>query len=162
MVTWRQWIDDDLKSLRKAGVIANRTLQELEQFSGSREEAEAWQNYTRSRTSQFFLGRGLYAIQFRQWYAAMDRIKKSRSDLLPVRSEAVKNDTQGEYSKILSFLGLEDHILSYAGAHHVTSTKEEHVPMPKSIRRELEEFYAPYNKQLYELLGDEWSGVWDP
>jgi hypothetical protein len=164
MVDWRDWINDDLHALRLAGVIDDdRGPKERKAFAGSEEEVEAWAKYTRSRNSQFLLGRGLYAIQLRQWFAAMEKVGKNRSDLHVIRSENLKANTQGEYNKLLDFLGLDAHQLENSGSFHETKeTGYEHVPMPDDIRRELQEFFAPYNKQVYALLGgEEWDGVWD-
>lgn len=163
MVDWEVWINDDLQSLRAAGVIAaDRTAEQAKDFRGSAEEVAAWKNYTRARNSQFVLGRGLYSIQLRQWYSVMEKFGKDRSELLAIQSEKLKKDTQGEYSKILDFLGLDDHTLGKFESKAVHTTKEaEHVPMPESVRRDLEVFYAPYNKELYRMLGDGWDGAWD-
>ena len=164
MVDWEVWINDDLQSLRAAGVIADddRTPEQAEAFRGSAEEVAAWTRYTRAQNSQFVLGRGLYSIQLRQWYSVMEKFGKDRSELLVIQSEKLKKDTQGEYSKILHFLGLDDHMLSKFESKAVHETNEaEHIPMPESVRRDLEVFYAPYNKELYRMLGDGWDGAWD-
>jgi hypothetical protein len=38
---------------------------------------------------------------------------------------------------------------------------EYHSSIKNETRRMLEEFYAPYNQELYDILGDGWGGVWD-
>ena len=160
MVDWDVWIQDDIRLLQEAGVVANRTKEEMEEFIGSEEEVEAWTRYTRTPGSQYIVGRGLYAIQLRLWLAEIDRVGKPRSDLMIIQSERLRSNTQSEYSRVLNFLGLQDHTLKNSSLHHTTTPSD--IAMPKDLRRKLENFYAPYNEQLYSLLGYEWKGVWDP
>ena len=160
MVDWDVWIQDDIRLLQEAGVVANRTKEEMEAFTGSEEEVEAWTRYTRTPGSQYIVGRGLYAIQLRLWLAEMDRVGKPRSDLMIIQSENLRSNTQSEYSRVLNFLGLQDHTLKNSSLHYTTTPSD--IAMPEDLRRKLEKFYAPYNEQLYSLLGYKWKGVWDP
>eukprot|EP00543_Licmophora_paradoxa_P004802 CAMPEP_0202457542 /NCGR_PEP_ID=MMETSP1360-20130828/14545_1 /ASSEMBLY_ACC=CAM_ASM_000848 /TAXON_ID=515479 /ORGANISM="Licmophora paradoxa, Strain CCMP2313" /LENGTH=85 /DNA_ID=CAMNT_0049077671 /DNA_START=18 /DNA_END=275 /DNA_ORIENTATION=+ len=71
-----------------------------------------------------------------------------------IQSEKLLKDTQAEYSKALEFLGLDDFELSNFEPSHVTVKNETtKVSMPDKIRKELEQFYEPYNQQLYNMLG---------
>eukprot|EP00541_Cyclophora_tenuis_P008908 CAMPEP_0116540614 /NCGR_PEP_ID=MMETSP0397-20121206/46_1 /TAXON_ID=216820 /ORGANISM="Cyclophora tenuis, Strain ECT3854" /LENGTH=216 /DNA_ID=CAMNT_0004064507 /DNA_START=78 /DNA_END=725 /DNA_ORIENTATION=+ len=155
---WRLWVDDDFRLLREAGVIANRTKKEAKEFAGSREEAEAWKKYNRSPGSTYLLGRSLYSIQLRLWLAEMKKNQKPFSDLFVVQSEKIRNNTQLEFNRIMSFLGLEEYDLLSSEPKH--ETKKSGVQIPDDVRQQLEEFFAPYNEELYDLLGPEWKNAW--
>jgi len=149
MVDWNTWIQDDLRLLHETGVLNATT---------PRDELEAWKAYNRRPNSYQIVGRGLYVIQLEQYLAAMDRAGKARSDLYVLQSEAFRNNRQSEYNKLLEFLDLPAHTLINLTDEHVTSTSEESMPLPQSIRIQLQEIYRPYNLRLFELL--EWDEVW--
>jgi hypothetical protein len=159
MVDWDTWISRDLQLLNETGVIRDWNSVNFEEFSGSRQEKEAWERYLGTPGPQMIVGRGLYAIQLRHWFVEMDRFGKSRSDLLVLQSEKLKEDTQGEYNRLLRFLGLPLHQLGDARPKH--ATRDSGIPMPQQIQEQLEKFYAPYNRQLSDLLGADWDGVWE-
>jgi hypothetical protein len=144
MVDWDVWIQDDLRLLNAAGVLTATTPQE---------EVLAWKTYQRRPNSNMIVGRGLYVIQLEQWYAAMDKVGKSRRDLLVLQSEAFRSHRQEEYNRILEFLHLPHHRLRNTTDEHVTTTHEQSIQMPHRIRELLHELYEPYNQRLYKLLG---------
>jgi hypothetical protein len=92
-------------------------------------------------------------IQLEQWYAAMDKVGKPRTDFLVLQSEAFRSLWQEEYNRILDFLQLPPHRLINMTDEHVTTTHEQSIPMPNHIRELLHELYEPYNQRLYKLLG---------
>lgn len=158
-ITFEEWIDRDLRSLRELGVVRDWDEVNFEEFAGSDDERISWRAYTRTGT-QGALGRGLYALQLRNWFQAYEEYGKSRSDIFIVRSERMREDTDGVYRELLDFLELppvplQDSSEKYKGRYGDSEMKAE-------TRATLEEFFAPYNQQLYELLGDDWMGVWDP
>ena len=150
MVDWETWIQDDIRLLKKAGVL-NAT--------SPKEEFEAWKLYQRSPNSNQIVGRGLYVIQIEQYFAAMDRHSKPRSDLLVIQSENFRNERQREYDKVLDFLHLPKRKLLNLTDEHITTNKHTSKPMPESIRIQLQDFYRPYNQRLYKLFG--WDNAWD-
>ena len=158
MVDWKVWIEDDLKLLRKAGVVQDWNEVDFGSFAGSDAEMLAWKRYIRNPNSQMLVGRGLYAIQLEHYFAVMDKAGKPRSDLLIVRSEELRQQTQEVYNKILDFLDLPLHSLRDSSEKH--ETPQGAMPLPKDLRRKLEQFYEPYNQRLYKLLG--WDNVWNP
>jgi hypothetical protein len=149
MVDWQVWIEDDLRLLQKAGVL-NATTPE--------EEYLAWKFYQRRPHSQQIVGRGLYVIPLEHYLRAMERVGKPRSDLYVMQSEQFRLHRQGEYDKLLQFMGLPHHQLSNA-SEQIHKTLDGAMPMPDHIRQRLETLYRPYNARLYDLLG--WSHVWD-
>ena len=154
--TFEEWIDKDFADLREKGVIETQIPRD--KFAGSDEEMSAWKAYTRL-TSNAPIGRGLYAIQLRHWFQIYEANGKSRDDFMIIQSERFRVEKSGIYREVLKFLGLDEFELT----DEVEYNKQRYQrPMAEQTRKMLEEFYAPYNKQLYELLGDQWDGVWDP
>jgi len=149
MVDWETWIDDDVRLLNKAGVFEAKTPEE---------ESLAWKKYQRRPNSNQIVGRGLYVIQLEQYFEAMDRVGKPRSDLLVLQSEQFRKHRQREYDKVLDFLGLPSHRLVNLTDEHTTSSKLATV-MPDTCRGKLKKLYRPYNERLYRLLG--WDNVWN-
>ena len=64
------------------------------------------------------------------------------------------------YADVLKFLGLDDEPL--ADEEEDNFPGNYHIKLNQHTRKKLEELYAPYNQELYDLLGDDWGGVWDP
>lgn len=154
-LSFEEWVARDFRDLRETGVVQDKLP--LAEFRGSQEEARAWKAYTRLGTHAP-IGRGLYAIQLRQWFEAFRRANKPLDDVLVIQSEAMRKDPAGVYKNVLKFLGLPNEPLldkeeKLVGEYH-SSIKNE-------TRRMLEEFYAPYNQELYDIIGDGWEGVWD-
>lgn len=151
MVDWTAWIDDDVRLLAEAG-FWNATSRE--------EEKLAWKVYQRRPNSNMIVGRGLYVVQLLDYLDAMDATTKPRSDMLVLQSEKFRGERQGEYDRVLTFLGLPPHsLLNSTGEVHATQNKGVSTPMPESVRRRLQLLYRPYNDRLYDLLG--WEKVWD-
>jgi hypothetical protein len=154
MVDWEKWINDDLRLLQQAGVIQDKV--DFETFSGSAEELKAWKTYLRNPNSQMLIGRGLYAIQIENYFAAMDRAGKPRSQFLVLRSEELRTNTQEVYDRVLNFLDLPPHQLRDVSARHETGKNV--TALPDYLRTRLEELFEPYNQRLFKLLG--WDHVW--
>ena len=149
--SFEKWVADDLVALKESGVIHSNN-QDFDY------QSEAWKKYIKMG-ADWPVGRGLYAIQLRQWFHAYQEFGKSRDDFMVVHSESMRANKNEVYQKVLEFLGLEQFDLK---------TEEEvyalpyQAPMKNVTRALLEEFYKPYNQDLYKLLGKEWDGVWDP
>jgi hypothetical protein len=145
MPTFEEWIDMDFQLLKETNVLTESTN-------------EAWKNYTR-KCRHAPIGRGLYALQLRQWFQAYETAGKSRSDFFIIQSERFKEHKNQVYNQVLRFLGLEPFDLPNEMELNTGKYNEE---MNTTTRERLEEFYEPYNQELYALLGKEWDGVWDP
>ncbi|PSQ95842.1 MAG: hypothetical protein BRD55_09465 [Bacteroidetes bacterium SW_9_63_38] len=93
-----------------------------------------------------YVRRGIYAPQIR-------RFKKVYGDqLLVLRSEDLFSDPNGFVNSIFEWLGIEQRDLQITQKYGRGNYKKE-VPM----RKELEDFFEPHNRKLYELLGvKEW------
>lgn len=154
--TFEEWVAMDIQLLKETGVVQNKIPQD--EFAGSDEEMEAWKDYTR-RGKHAPLGRGLYAIQLRHWFQAYEKAGKSQSDFFIIQSERMRADKSGVYGELLVFLDLQPHELELEREPNAGKYETE---MSKETRDILEDFYKPYNQELYKLLGKEWKGAWDP
>ena len=153
-MSFDRWIEEDFRALRKSGFIPK----DGESLSEEQED-EAWTRYLRL-AAEGPIGRSLYEIQLRHWFQAMRDIGRSpESQIYIVRSEDLKKDVNAEYRKLLEFLGLPDHPLA-SSDEKVVSDYE--TPMSNKTRAMLEGFFAPYNQRLYDMLGGDWNGYWDP
>lgn len=155
-IAFEDWVEQDIEDLIATGVIQDTVP--LSEFSGSQQELSAWKAYTRLGTHAP-IGRGLYAIQLRHWFKAFEDAGKSRDNFMIIHSELMKEDPDLIYKDALEFLGLPDKPLVDASSKLVG---EYHTQLKPETRTMLEKFYAPYNTELYDLLGDDWVGVWDP
>lgn len=163
MVSWERWVQHDFQLLQQAGVVVrddgNATSTTQASFGSSQDdELQAWKRYVRRPNSQHLLGRGLYALQLEQYYAALDRTGRPRSDLHVILSEDLRHHTQRTYDELLRFLNLPPHTLRDVRLQHET-TKDVGAPMPDHVRAHLEQFYAPYNQRLFRLLNWNTSGA---
>lgn len=155
--TFEEWIEMDFRLLKETGVIQDSIP--LEQFGGSKEELQAWKDYTR-RGSHCPIGRGLYAIQLRHWFQAYESAGKNISDtFFIIQSEKMKSDSVGIYNQVLEFLELPPFEVEEFKERNKGQYKQK---MKNETREILQEFFKPYNQELYKLLGKEWEGAWDP
>lgn len=93
-----------------------------------------------------YLERGLYADHLQRWFSYFPR-----EQFLIVQSEAFYRNPEQTLRQVYQFLGLPHHQLrnypQYNQGHYPPSEAE--------TRQFLAEFYAPYNGDLAELLGQE-------
>jgi Sulfotransferase domain len=153
--TFKQWIEKDIQDLKNSGVIQDKVP--LSKFIGSPQEMQAWKAYTRLGTHSP-IGRGLYAIQLRHWFTAFDKAGKSRNDIYIVKSEDMERNTSSVYAELLSFLNLPQEPLrddkQMGKATYMSK-------MNIMTRKYLEAFFEPYNKELNDLLGNNWTRDWN-
>ena len=108
------------------------------------------------------LRRGLYNVQLRWW---LEQYTVGQ-DLLVINYQDLADNIQAVYEQISEFSGIP---LPYkpgqdpaeVGIHFDEKVRadnlKQHLPMKDETRRFLTDFYAPYNVELEELLGPEWS-----
>jgi hypothetical protein len=127
---------------------------------------------------QSIVGRGLYALPLEWWYAVFDH-----AGIYFVCTEELTDMTGEPINKVGQFLGLPSFNFSATvsrGAYNVGSHKgydnevswsilenersigsamtnqsavPQEIPLSDSVRRELTEFYRPYNERLFQLVG---------
>ena len=102
-----------------------------------------------------YLARGRYAEQLAEWLRHFPR-----EQLFVARSEDFFGDPARWYGEIASFLGLPAWRPDFAAARRAASTlaSPRHLPMPKAVRAQLQDYYRDDNAALAELLG--WPRTW--
>ena len=100
---------------------------------------------------QSYVAQSEYVHGFRRWLALFDRRR-----LIVVPSERFYPDPSGAAEEIYSFLGLPE--LGHRPERVLNATPKE--PMDPGIRRMLTAHFAPLNRELEELLGQDlgWEG----
>jgi len=155
-VEFDSWVQKDIDDLIETGVL--QTEIPLSDFIGSPRQLEAWKRYTRLG-SNGPIGRGLYVFQLNEWFQAWKSANKNPNDFFfIVNSEQMKEDSAGVYRDILKFLKLADEPLKNDKLVNKGTYVEE---LNSTVRETLQDLYAPYNEELYKLLGTDWDGIWD-
>jgi hypothetical protein len=157
-VTLEEWIDMDLKLLRKAGVVQDEIPPQ--EFYGSKRERESWSSYQSMVATQAEtpLGRSLYVLQLEEWFDGLRELGRDpESEVLVVRNEDMKEKPDEVYQTILWWLELPSFKPSFYISKMVTTYRSP--PMSNETKHMLQSFFRPYNQRLYRLLG--WDNVWD-
>jgi hypothetical protein len=95
-----------------------------------------------------YLSRGLYVKQLKPW---MEKI--SRNNFLILKSEALFNDPGKVLSEALTFLGRPPSGCATFRKYN----EEQYSPMSDITRARLRSLFRPYNEELSELLGMDFS-----
>src|SRR5262249_51532821 len=100
-------------------------------------------NCTRHRRFSY-RARGIYIKQIRNWLSFFPR-----EQILVISSDDLRKDANGVTNKVFAFLGLPPHQIEVQNPDKHT----DYEPMKSRTRKNLVEFYRPYNAELEELLG---------
>lgn len=163
-VSFSEWIDMDMKSLRQNGVVNDwNSTKQFSSFSDSAQLNMAWRKYSSDRglrnTNQP-VGRSLYSIQLRNWFNALHESGFNPKDkLLIARVEDMENRPAALYQRLTDWL----HLPPYLNVSFPTPKTGNHMSsdLTNSTRLRLKKFFKPYNEQVYNLLQGEWKGLWD-
>lgn len=126
--------------------------------------------------TQAMIGRGLYTFPLEWWYAVYDK-----SDVYFVCTEELSDMTGEPLNKLGQFLGLPSYNFSEIvgrGAYNVgthqgydnevswnkleaelqsnatdDNAMDQEIPLSDDVRRDLDDFFRPYNERLFELVG---------
>jgi len=90
------------------------------------------------------LARGFYAEQLENWYKLF-----SKDQILIIKSEEFATETNKIMNNVFDFLELPQ----YHIPDNSKKNKIYYEPMKKETRDDLIEFFRPYNKKLYSLVG---------
>jgi hypothetical protein len=96
------------------------------------------------------LARGLYSRHLRFWLDAF-----SRDQMLILRGEDLYKATQTTFARVLDFLEVPGFELKSYQAHNSNTYR----PMSSEVREKLAKYFAPYNQELYDMLGEDLG--WD-
>lgn len=101
-----------------------------------------------------YLRKGMYSLQLQQWQSTF------HDSLLVLNYDDLKRDPQEFYRRVLRHANLADfELFSFEKVFAGNYSAE--MPMTNTTRRHLEKFFAPYNRQLSEMLGGKWQNVWN-
>jgi len=139
---------------------------------------QAWEEYINSKRIigvseksvhlQISVARGLYYLQLRQWLKYFPK-----SSILVLNFDQLTGDNgyTSIYNKAMDFLGL-DHSMNKEsflnlnqgqGKYYETAMNgvTYEIVMNEDTKKMLYDLYAPYNRALEGVLGQEWNGVWE-
>ena len=102
---------------------------------------------SRSHRLFSYVGRGLYVDQLERWFSHFPR-----EQVLVLASEDLYRQPGPTYRSVLDFLGLAPLELP---AYPVHTRSSGSTSMAPSTRRRLDERFAPHNRRLAELLGQD-------
>lgn len=110
-------------------------------------------NFTsRSCMSFSYKKRSIYVEQLERYWEFFPK-----EQLMVLTSEALFSDPQGTYKRVLNFLGVSgDFNMTEFIPRNVGTNKTE---VPASVRKYLDDYFAPFNQKLYERIGQDfgWS-----
>lgn len=145
--SFREHYEFDLNWMKQVGLASDKALTR-------KEEDAAWNRYHKhKRYRKMMLGRGLYEIQLRKWFEYFPR-----EQFLILKSEELDHNRSATMTRVYEFLGLPENELENDKKVH---TKKYKATMSNETRKELYDFYRPYNQRLEGLLGSEWKGIWE-
>ena len=87
---------------------------------------------------------GIYVNQLERWFKYFPR-----EQFLILKSEDLKLNPSKVYNQTIKFLGLPKHELNSFKSYRM----RKYSPLNETIRKQLSDYFKPYNEQLYELLG---------
>ncbi|MGB8647676.1 MAG: sulfotransferase domain-containing protein [Anaerolineae bacterium] len=124
---------------------------ETERLAGETERIinqPGYQSVNHQRLS--YRSRGLYADQLEAWFQLFPR-----EQFWIESSELLFQNPGLVLSRALSFLGLPE----WAPAEYLVFNEGRYPPMEAATRAQLADYFAPHNRQLYQLLGRdfEWA-----
>ncbi len=91
-----------------------------------------------------FLARSRYSEQLPLWYQHF-----SREQILIIKSEDYFKDPTGTFQQVFEFLGLSPFDIVLKKEHSVS----DYPPMKPDTRKQLQEYFEPFNQELYKLTG---------
>lgn len=97
-----------------------------------------------------YLDRGIYVTRLKHWMNIFPK-----KNFLIIKSEDFYSDPSIEYNRVLKFLDLKKFELDEYGIHMSGSFKEKQID--KDFRKKLQEFYQPYNEELYSFLNKDFE-----
>jgi hypothetical protein len=124
---------------------------EAERLAGEEERLRnepgyySWNHHRYSYTH-----RGLYIEQLRRWLQHFPR-----SQLLVLQSEFMYRQPAEATARVHRFLGLKDHRLERYEDTYQRGNYER--SMPPELRTRLARYFEPYNRELFQFLGEEYD-----
>lgn len=144
-------VDDDLALLRQAGVVTqNDNNDNNDNNTDNDVTLDRFQQYADALSQQHgahaYVGRGLYALQLALWLRVFPREQLLVLDLDDFQDAT---GTQRQVNCAFDFLGLPRHDV----ADTTRKNTRAYDAIPTESAAKLRAFYAPFNEQLFELVG---------
>ncbi len=105
-------------------------------------------HYSFDHDHHTYLARGRYAEQLRHYFAVFPR-----EQLLVLPLDALKADPAEAFRRIEDHLGLEHRIVDL----EARNAREGNPPIDPATRERLVAYYAPHNRELADLLGEDYG-----
>ncbi len=97
-----------------------------------------------------FLARSRYAEQLPSWYQHF-----SKEQILILKSEDYFKDPTGTFQQVFEFLGLSPFEIVLKKEHKASG----YPPMKPETRKQLQEYFEPFNQELYKLTGRDFGWI---
>jgi hypothetical protein len=140
----------EVRAGRESLPFADAIDKEAERLAGEEERLESdpgYYSYNHHRYS--YTHRGRYIEQLRRWVRYFPR-----TQLLVLQSEWLYRDPAAATAAVFEFLGLPPHRLDrYKPFLQGTYERE----IPADLRKKLAAYFEPYNRELYQWLGEEFD-----
>jgi hypothetical protein len=149
--SFSEFVEDEVPTIQRLFPDAGIRMTFVERF-------QIWSNYVTSllpNVASAIFAKSMYPIQLEQWIVALQDHYgvDGKEHLLVLENEQMSQTLPDVYAQVLDFLGMEPHILP---TDPLGKAKGDYVaPMEMedtTVRKRLEEFFGPYNRQLDELL----------
>lgn len=140
---WDQTIDHTIGGFRQCFNSSDPGASEVPNF------------YRRCKTegtdAYNLIKKGMYYHQVKHWIDVL-----GKENVMVMTSEQSKKDQENVINRVVNFTGLCPYAFDYRKAEHVTGTKlEDYFTWSEPQWKALKEFYAPWNKKLYDLIGQD-------
>jgi hypothetical protein len=140
----------EVRGGRESLSFAEAIAREPERLAGEEERLQSDPHYYSYNHHRYSYGRrGLYVDQLRRWVRFFPR-----SQLLVLQSEWLYRDPAAASGAVYDFLGLPRHRLDHYKPFLQGKYERE---MPPDLRQKLAAFFEPYNRELYQWLGEEFD-----
>jgi len=145
---WNMHVHEKLSNLSFEEALEK----EKRDFIGVREKLLQDENFWRPGYIRYaHLEKGIYVEQLKEWFKFFPK-----NQILIIRSEDFKADPTKILAEVFDFLELPNQSIPSMEKRLVGIYKQKLNP---EIRKKLIEYFKPYNKQLYQLLGRNFD--WD-
>ena len=102
-----------------------------------------------SHGAHSWVGRGLYALQIGIW---MRHFPREQFLVVQLEEMSTTEGLDAVIARVFAHIGLPNYKLKHKERHNSRGGVE----MPEGVRERLSKLYAPFNRWLGELLGEEW------
>jgi hypothetical protein len=140
----------EVRAGRESLSLPEAIEREAERLAGEEERLQndpSYYSYNHHRYS--YALRGRYIEQLRRWMQHFPR-----SQLLVLQSESFFRDPGSATATVCEFLGLPPHRLD---RYHPFLRGEYERAMPDELRNKLATYFEPYNRELYQWLGEDFD-----